>query len=505
MFRAMASSRHCATLLARSRSRLRRPLKLPARVSLSDLERGPMIERSCMYGLQALRVFLLGGVFVFSSPLPVNDGHGHAWEFETTSASIGKPSPRDLINETFELVSGAAIENQPVLPPAIANEAKEPEITESDIPAARPLLNEIDQYLWSVYQRSGTKRDSSGDFTWKDGAAATRLGLLPQEYVIGGMDPDFRELLFDLGHAMDAAGVNWTILSGFRDDYRQHLAAGFKAHGGNSFHGGSIATGGYGHGCAADLEASDGGDSNDMVWKWLDQHGERFGVHRPMRQSDPAHIQPFGAWHEAAAELRDKRVEIRNADLRSSTNTNADESVSPVLASHSGVSEAQFDCVRSHSAGRFRTARLGHFRTARLEHLRTARLERSRTAEPERSKTAEPEHSRTAEPEHSGTAEPEHSRTAELEHSRTAGLRHSRMTSLSHHLRPRIAPVLTLDTDRPHRNPRWRTIVDIRSLQQRSAGEASRHHARSRARLHFVGHDSNIRSAGAVQAGGGRS
>jgi hypothetical protein len=304
------------------------------------------------------------------------------------------------------------------------------------------------------------------------------------------MDPDFRELLFDLGHAMDAAGINWTILSGFRDDYRQHLASGFKAHGGNSFHGGSIATGGYGHGCAADLAAGDGGDSNDMVWKWLDEHGERFGVHRPMRQSDPAHIQPFGTWHEVAAELRDKRVEVQRADLRSGTGANADELISPVLASHSGVSEAQFECVRPHSAERFRMARLGHFRAARLERLKTARLEQPKIAEPERSRTAEPEQSRTA----------------EREHSRTAGLGHSRMMELSSHLRPRIARVLMPDPDRPHRNSRWRMIVDIRSPQQRSPGETSRHHAKSRGRLHVVGQNSNVRSArAAVQAGSGRS
>jgi hypothetical protein len=35
--------------------------------------------------------------------------------------------------------------------------------------------------------------------------------------------------LFAAGHAMDAAGVEWTILSGFRDDFRQNLAAGLKA------------------------------------------------------------------------------------------------------------------------------------------------------------------------------------------------------------------------------------------------------------------------------------
>jgi hypothetical protein len=31
-------------------------------------------------------------------------------------------------------------------------------------------------YLWSVYQRSPTKRDGHGDFTWKDQVAAKRAG-----------------------------------------------------------------------------------------------------------------------------------------------------------------------------------------------------------------------------------------------------------------------------------------------------------------------------------------
>jgi hypothetical protein len=451
-----------------------------------------MNERTRMYGSQAVRVVLLAGVFAFSSPLLMNNGaQGHPRESVATSGApvTGEPSlvsepslaQRDLFRETFELFSGAKVEKQSTSPSGITEETKEPAITvEPEVPA-QPFvpetrrLNEIDQYLWSVYKRSGTKRDSSGDFTWKDVAAATRLGLLPEEYVIGGMDRDFRELLFDLGHAMDAAGINWTILSAFRDDYRQGLASGFKAHGGNSFHGGSVATGGYGHGCAADLSASDGGDSGDAVWRWLDQHGARFGVHRPMRQSDPAHIQPFGAWHEIAAELRDKRVEIRRAYLPSGTDdTDTDEPVSPVLASHSGVSEAQFECAR-HSGEHFRTARLERFRMARLERSRTARLEHLRTAELEPSKTAETEHSRTAETERSRT---------EPEHSRTARLGHSKMVWLANHLKPHGGHVVTLDTDRPRRNAKWRTLVDIRS---HPPGEFSRRHARSRARLHLAG------------------
>ena len=82
-------------------------------------------------------------------------------------------------------------------------------------------MDEVDDYLWEVYQRVPTKLDSFGDFTWKDPAAAKRFGISMPAYVIGGMDPDFREQLYHAGRAMDAAGIRWSILSAFRDDYRQ--------------------------------------------------------------------------------------------------------------------------------------------------------------------------------------------------------------------------------------------------------------------------------------------
>jgi hypothetical protein len=203
------------------------------------------------------------------------------------------------------------------------------------------------------------KRDSSGDFTWKDEAAAARLGLVTKQYVIDGMDPDFRELLYNLGHAMDAAGINWTILSGFRDDYRQGLASGYKAHVGNSFHGGSRATGGYGHGCAADIEASDGENAdNNAVWKFVDQHGEKFGIFRPMKGIDPAHVQPFGGWHDVAFNLRKGTGE--NSYLPASIDNADGGKVTPLVDTRSGVSEAQFDCIRSHHHPDRRMAGLSH-------------------------------------------------------------------------------------------------------------------------------------------------
>jgi hypothetical protein len=88
-------------------------------------------------------------------------------------------------------------------------------------------MEEVDEYLWEVYQRTAVKSDSSGDFTWKDLAAAKRAGMSVRDYVIGGMDADFREQLYHAGRAMDSNGINWSMLSAFRDDYRQSLASGF--------------------------------------------------------------------------------------------------------------------------------------------------------------------------------------------------------------------------------------------------------------------------------------
>ncbi len=168
------------------------------------------------------------------------------------------------------------------------------------------VADEVDQYLWAAYERSPTKQDSTGDFTWKDAAAAAHSGMSLKTYVIGGMDPDLRELLYHAGLAMDAARIHWTILSAFRDDYRQSLASGLKAHTNNSLHGGSAATGGYGHGCAVDIKDADG--NSDSVWHWLDKNSAKIGLQRLLPRADPAHVQPRGAWHRLAAALRNYRL-----------------------------------------------------------------------------------------------------------------------------------------------------------------------------------------------------
>jgi len=47
-------------------------------------------------------------------------------------------------------------------------------------------------------------------------------------YVINGMDADFREQALPRRRAMDASELRWSMLSAFRDDYRQRLACGFQ-------------------------------------------------------------------------------------------------------------------------------------------------------------------------------------------------------------------------------------------------------------------------------------
>src|SRR5262249_48949906 len=183
----------------------------------------------------------------------------------------------------------------------------------------------IDQYLWSVYQRTpkvdtikvpeqikvtvkkkGKTRTvtktiiilADEDFTWKDPKAAQKAGMSLMDYVIGGMDKSFKLKLYHALRAMDDAGLAPGITSGFRDDYRQSLASGKKAATDSSYHGGSR-RGGYGHGLAADLVSVKGETraqrwiSSEVLWKWIDVHGKEFGIGRPYLDRDPPHVGPI--------------------------------------------------------------------------------------------------------------------------------------------------------------------------------------------------------------------
>src|SRR5262249_24568300 len=87
--------------------------------------------------------------------------------------------------------------------------------------------------------------------------AAQKAGMSLKDYVIGGMDREFRGKLYNALRAMDDAGLSPGITSGFRDDYRQELANGNKAAPDSSYHGGSR-PGGYGHCLAAALVSREG-------------------------------------------------------------------------------------------------------------------------------------------------------------------------------------------------------------------------------------------------------
>lgn len=145
-----------------------------------------------------------------------------------------------------------------------------------------------DDYLCEVYHRTPVKKDGSGDFTWKDKEAAKRAGMDLCAYVIGGLNLDFKKKLVVFGHAADDKKIAWSLLSAFRDDYRQRIASGTKAREKNSMHGGSRATKGYGDGRAADVTVADGPISS--LFTLIDDFGKSIGITRPYK-FDPNHVQ----------------------------------------------------------------------------------------------------------------------------------------------------------------------------------------------------------------------
>jgi hypothetical protein len=183
----------------------------------------------------------------------------------------------------------------------------------------------IDQYLWSIYERTpkvdtiklqermkvkikkkghtltitkAVTKLADEDFTWKDPEAAQKAGMPVPVYVIGGMDRDFKLRLYHLVRALDDAGLAPGMTSGFRDDYRQSIASGNRAAPDNSYHGGSR-RGGFGHGLAADLVSvkgetpSERWSSTESLWKWIDAHGKEYGIGRPYLDKDPPHVGPI--------------------------------------------------------------------------------------------------------------------------------------------------------------------------------------------------------------------
>jgi hypothetical protein len=263
------------------------------------------------------------------------DHHKHQSPTEATHsegvAGPRIPLPRDP--------SGSAVLFSPPpmpqpKPPVLLAAASPPDSVQS---TARPIVSSeapdacpepdvcIDDYLWSLYERtpkvdtikveekSNVKVKNKGktrtvvktqtqyiteDFGWKDPKAAQKAGMSVKDYVIGGMDPDFRRTLYNALRMMDDAGLSPGITSAFRDDYRQELASGDKAASDSSYHGGSR-RGGYGHGLAADLVSVKGEtraercEWSEILWKWIDAHEKELGIGRPYLDKDPPHVAPI--------------------------------------------------------------------------------------------------------------------------------------------------------------------------------------------------------------------
>jgi hypothetical protein len=227
-------------------------------------------------------------------------------------------------------------------PPSVPAESPaappEPPASPPDRPADACLADTgcIDNYLWSLYQRTpkvdtvsvseqtkvtvkrkGKSRTvtktvtkvAGEDFAWKDPKAAELIGMEPKDYVIGGMDAGFRATLYVALHALDDAGFKPGITCAFRDDYRQSIATGLKAQNDRSFHGGSL-RGGYGHGMAADIVSVRGETrmerlaSSTAMWEYIDRHEKELGIGRPYRDRDPPHAGPLDGQEYADHRLK---------------------------------------------------------------------------------------------------------------------------------------------------------------------------------------------------------
>ena len=272
-------------------------------------------------------------------------------EREIPRVQVATASTSDLVDGgAKEAASAATLDEQlpdssQALVPETPPDGKE---TLDECPTSEAC---IDQYLWSLYQRA-PKEDAikvvertkvvvktdgkpqthvkeftrlvDEDFAWKDPKAAEKAGMSLMEYVIGGMDRDFKLKLYHALRAMDDAGLSPGITSAFRDDYRQSLASGLKAATNRSYHGGSL-RGGYGHGLAADLVSVKGETraerftSSERLWKWIDLHGKEFGIGRPYLDKDPAHVAPIDgkeyADHRGGANTQHARSETKTRIL----------------------------------------------------------------------------------------------------------------------------------------------------------------------------------------------
>jgi len=278
----------------------------PAQMALASASGFSLASASSVPVPSEQVVPLVTTVKTLSIRRPIGDAPEAQADRPIVTASIGKYQAREPAYEQQLAAVPPSIDDEPAEPPAPRP------------PRTSPTPDELNAYLWEVYQRQPVKKDRGGDFSWKDPAAANRMGKTLQAYVVLGMDADFREIVYHAGKAMDAAGIEWTIVSGFRDDWRQSIASGIKARTGYSRHGGSIAVGGYGHGRAVDIGHVDR-ERNGEVWRWLDANGAKYALHRPHRSFDPPHVEPRIEWRRLASKFRRERtggVEVAEAETR---------------------------------------------------------------------------------------------------------------------------------------------------------------------------------------------
>ena len=280
-----------------------------------------------------------------------------------TEAAAADPIP--AVREPEPIVTAALTEPSEVLAPELPPDqaAKADTATRAPdgaIPAAGPteVLDKcldgdtcIDRFLWTLYERT-PKEDAiktqerrkvtvrkrgrmvtvtrtfttlaDEDFAWKDPKAAEHVGMPMADYVIGGVDRDFKLKLFHMLRAAEEAGLSPGITSAFRDDYRQSIASGLKAANDRSYHGGS-SRGGYGHGLAADIVSVNGATraqrlaSSQTLWNWVDAHGKEFGIGRPYLDRDPPHVAPIDgkeyAAHHRGMKARQTRLAAKPAHL----------------------------------------------------------------------------------------------------------------------------------------------------------------------------------------------
>jgi len=288
----------------------------------------------------------------------------------TDAATVGRGPRQTAFRLAGVSAAGATVVEAPLpdagpTPPPETHERlvslfrPEAPVEEQAQPAVRPIeiVDEclvvdicIDEYLWALYERTPkvdtnkvtkqikttvkTKKGKTrtvtktitdyvvADFTWKDPAAAQKVGMSVKDYVIGGMDRGFKLKLFRALRVMDDAGFMPGITSAFRDDYRQSIASGNKAASDSSFHGGSR-RGGYGHGLAVDLVSVRGETrlqrfaASEVLWKWIDAHETELGVGRPYLDHDPPHVAAIDGKEYAAKRGRSPVRKVANNDSAS--------------------------------------------------------------------------------------------------------------------------------------------------------------------------------------------